>query len=229
MTKLTKVTAFFAPILIFIAGCSLLQEKTVSSSKASSMETVTPTVAASTSSPLLASKDDGKNNEDFGEDINSFKPKDWFVLTESDGDVDGDGREDIIALYSKDNPKIDKVEIADSNDGEAERLFVIALKDANGGFKKVFSGSKIVLCRFCGGMLNNVIPEIKIINRKIYVNQSVLAVNEVEYTIEIAFNEKKEFVITKGSIKSKERRTGKIKKEAIKTPMPLNDFNINNY
>ena len=215
-----KIIVFFS-ILPILFGCPLSQNKSVVLSKnnATVNAVVTPTATPS---------DSNKNETESGDDAESFKPKDWFILQKAEGDIDGDKQDDLIAVFSKDNPETEKSEISDE-DGDSPRLLIIALKKPDGKFKRVFSGSKIILCRYCGGMLGNVVPELKIENRKIYIDQNVLATSEVDYYLEIMLKNDKNFVITEGSVKNRERRSGDNEKNSIKTPMPLSDFDINNY
>ena len=211
----------YSTILLIFSGCPLSQNKSAVLSKSNS-----PDIA--TVSPMATPSEVNENDSEIGENAESFKPKGWFVLKQAEGDIDGDEKNDLVAVFSKDNPETEKSEISDE-DGDAARLFVIALKNSDGKFKRVFSGSNIILCRYCGGMLGNVVPEIKISERKIYVDQNVLATSDVDYHLEITLKNDKLFVITKGSVKNRERRTGKNDKNIIKTPMSLTDFDVNNY
>lgn len=112
---------------------------------------------------VVAEKTDEKSKSP----AESLRPEKQFVLAEPSGDLNGDGRDDLIAAYSQDNPQTEKQRV-DGADGEAERLFVVALQNAEGKYEQIFSGAKIILCRNCGGMNDNVVPDLKIADRKIY-------------------------------------------------------------
>ena len=153
MMKPLKIIVSFS-ILLILFGCPLSQNKSVVLSKNNS-----PGNAVAT--PTATPSDNSRNETESGENAESFKPKDWFVLGKAEGDIDGDKKDDLIAVYSKDNPETEKSDISDE-DGDAPRLLIIALQEANGKFRRVFSGSKIILCRYCSGMLGNVVPELKL-------------------------------------------------------------------
>lgn len=211
----------YLTILLIFSGCLLLKNKSAVLQKNNSPE-------GAAVSPTATPSEINENDSEIGENAESFKPKNWFVLKQAESDIDGDEKNDLVAVFSKDDPETEKSEISDE-DGDAARLFIIALKNSDGKFKRVFSGSNIILCRYCGGMNGNVVPEIEISECKIYVDQNVLATSDVDYHLEITLKNNKLFVLTKGSVKNRERRTGKNDKNIIKTPMPLIDFDVNDY
>ena len=222
MMKSAKSVTFLTAFLL-LTGCLFRQDTAAVAPPAESNES--KNVESPTPTPTPTAKTDVQANRN----AESLKPQDWFILTEnSDGDINGDGRNDLIAVYSRDNPQTEKAKVPDE-DGEAARLLVIALSNADGTFKPVFSGSQVVLCRNCGGMLDNVVPVIKIVNRNISVDQTVLATSEVNFHLEIAFKKNNSFVIVKGTIKNTERRTGKTQKSVVKPMTPLDQFDVGKY
>lgn len=208
---------------LLIGGCQFFQEKTLVSSKnnvVNAAATPTPMPAPS----VIAETPNEKNNSP----AEALKPENEFVLAETTGDLNGDGRDDLAAVYSRDNPETEKAKVGET-EGEAARLFVVALQNAAGQYERIFSGSKIILCRNCSGMNDNVVPDLKIADRKIHIDQNVLATSEVDYHLEIELKNGRELVITKGSIENRVRRSGETETKKIKTPITLGDFDISDY
>lgn len=221
--KFMKLTVYFA-LLILAGGCRLFPENTVVSSK-NAVSNITAATPTPMPSPSVYAETPDEQSESPAE---SLKPKNQFILAETKGDLNGDGRDDLAVVFSQDNPEIEKQKIGET-EGEAARLFVVALQNAAGKYDSIFSGSKIILCRNCSGMNDNVVPELKIANRKIYVDQNVLATSDIDYHLEIELKNEKDLILTKGTIENKARRSGGTEIKKIKTPMPLGEFDISNY
>lgn len=221
MIRLFKITVC-ALFLLLMSGCPTLQSKTNNSSKAKT--TNENIVASPTVTPAVIEKTDKETVEN----AESFKPQNWYILAEASGDLNGDGKDDLAAVYSQDNPDTEKQDVGEEA-GEAERLLIIGLQNSAGKFERAFSGSKIILCRNCSGMNDNVVPELTIADGKLSVYQNVLATSDVDYNLEISLTNEKEWMLTKGTVENRERKSGEIKKTEIKTPMPLKDFDIKNY
>lgn len=217
-----KSNIFLLLLLLMLTGCPFRQNE------AAATAPDTSTVIAETVSPTPTPPLTANSETRTGENAESLKPSGWFVLTEADGDIDGDGGSDLAVVYSRDNPQTKKSDVPEA-DGEAARLFVIARRGADGKLTQIFSSSKVILCRNCSGMLDNLVPELKIVSRKVIIDQNVLATSDVDYHLEIAAKGQDKFLIVKGSIKTRARRTGKKTTRLIKPSTPLEDFDINSF
>ena len=208
-----------AALLITVVGCPFFQEQATVSTEANIA------AASPTAVPISVAADDKKSEKTPAENL---KPPDWFLLTSAEGDLDGDGKIDLVAVYSRDDPSADKQNVSEA-DGEAERRLIIALQGVAGEYETVFTSGKIVLCRNCGGMNENVEPEISVSTRKIVVEQNVLAASDVTYLLEVELKKERKFVVTKLTVSERERRTGMNRETRIKKPVALEDFDIRNY
>lgn len=97
-----------------------------------------------------------------GKSVSDFIPKGYDTLQVAVGDLNKDGKQDLaLALFN--------VSLEGSNEPEVLRWIVIAFKEAN-GYRMVFKGTNLLLCKTCGGIFGDPFAELLIKNGTIRIS-----------------------------------------------------------
>lgn len=100
-----------------------------------------------------------------GKTIQDFVPKGWHLLAQTRGELNQDGKDDIVlALASDAESKPHKEKIS--------RLLVILLQNQDGTFQRSAVSSKTLLCQSCGGFKGDPFEDIRIENGTVVVPHS---------------------------------------------------------
>lgn len=80
-----------------------------------------------------------------------FVPAGWRLLGSAEGDLNADGRPDLVVVAAHDEEQSEPNETT----WQEPRLLVLALRDAGGGFRRSAVSESAVMCRGCGGVFGD--------------------------------------------------------------------------
>lgn len=170
-----------------------------------------------------SNKDD--NSQTSTQKITAFAPHDWYLLVETEGDLNGDSRPDTVAVFSKSNPQARKYdENQNEEDLEAPRLLIIALRDNKDHLQRAGKSNRAVLCRRCGGMLDEPLIGLSIKGGTVVLEQESLATSDISYKHMIRYQDGRWLV--SGEVKLRDRRKGTTQKVRQEKSVPLSEFDI---
>ena len=90
-------------------------------------------------------------------DYSTLIPADQKLIKTVSGDLNGDGKQDLLLVSDEKNPAITDTE------GKAKRtLWIFIADDSANGFTLASSNNKIIPCEECGGLLGDPFQELKI-------------------------------------------------------------------
>lgn len=157
--------------------------------------------------------------------VNDFAPQGWYLLQKAEGDLNGDNQPDIVAIFSKSDPQARKYDERQSDEElEAPRLLTVALRDDNNQLQRVAESDRAVLCRGCGGMLDEPLVNLTIAHGVIDLEQEALGTSDVYYKHTIR-NHDGQWLVA-GGVESRDRRKGTTHTIHQEKPVLLSEFSI---
>lgn len=166
-----------------------------------------------------------------GRKIEDFAQKDWYLAAQAEGDLNGDNLPDAVAVFSKAKLFDGKTAETHSDEQSEEdvrtpRLLVIALRNADNLLKLRAMNQKAILCRTCGGQMDDSFLSVGIKNKIIILSQAALGPNMTTYTHKIKLSPEVEWIVFYGEVEYDGGAKGKSKFSKQTGIIPLNDFNI---
>lgn len=188
----------------------------------------TETSLKPSSSGVSVTKDDVAQK---GVRVEDFSPKNWHLMMKAEGDLNGDGAPDAVAAFSKaklfDAADDSSHSSAQSEeDVNTERVFIIALRDANGVLQLEELSRKVILCRLCGAQTDETLLGLDIKNGAVEITQAALGTSSADYLHKIKKDAARGWIVFYGEGKFRQRSTGKNSAAKQRATIPLAGFDI---
>ena len=182
--KIVAAVVLLNLVLVCAPGCRSAAQSDLAPSQRATQKATAAVGASVTPSP---SEPTATPNElgivETARTIAEFAPAGWHTLKTADGDMNGDGRADGAAVFSKADPRVDKNdEGLREADAEAPRVLVLAFVDADGQLRRTGVSSRAVMCRRCGVMFDDPFIDLSVERGTIVLKQEVLGTSGYDYT-----------------------------------------------
>ena len=200
------------------------QEKTVERKK-SETETIS---RSSSASGFAITKNDVVQKS---ANIEDFAPKNWYLMMKAEGDLNNDGLPDAVAAFSKaklfDGKDESNHSLAQSEaDINADRVLIIALRDTGGLLNLDELSQKIILCRTCGGQMDDTLTELAVRNGAVEISQNALGTSSANYLHKLKKDARRGWIVFYGEGKYRQRSSGKESAAKQKRSVRLSEFDI---
>ncbi len=139
-----------------------------------------------------------------------FVPRGWIIEEQIKGDVNGDGREDVLLKLVQDLPKTDP----DGPGPDRARALVVVVKTSEGGWRNAAVADKLLQCTACGGAFYGVMDapaNVTIEKGVIVVNQDHGSREVTDTTYKFRYDEQPEkFILIGFDYATRDRATGSV-------------------
>jgi hypothetical protein len=98
-------------------------------------------------------------------DVKPFVEKGRIPIALEKGDLNGDGRQDMVLVTSEVIP-----ENAEWEEGDGERSVLVLVRESNGGLRLAARNDLVVLCRNCGGVFGDPFAGVDVRGTRFTVN-----------------------------------------------------------
>lgn len=139
-----------------------------------------------------------------------FVPEGWKIEEQVKGDVNGDGREDVLLKLVQDLPKTDP----DGPGPDRARALIVVVKTSEGGWRNAAVADKLLQCTACGGAFYGVMDapaNVTIEKGVIVVSQDHGSREVTETTFRFRYDEQPEkFILIGFDYATRDRATGSV-------------------